>query len=46
MMLGAHFVIYLLFNAYVGMLDYAILTEVWAASLLGLGLSIIRQKVD
>jgi len=43
-MLGAHFVIYLLFNAYVDMLDFAILTEVWAVSLLGLGLSIIRQK--
>ena len=43
-MLGAHFIIYLLFNAYVDMLDFAILTEVWAVSLLGLGLSIIRQK--
>jgi hypothetical protein len=43
-MLGAHFVIYLIYNAYGGMLDFAILTEVWAVSFLGLGLSIIKQK--
>ena len=45
-MLGTHFVIYLLFHAYVGMLDFALLTEVWATSFLGLGLSILRQKID
>lgn len=44
-MLGTHFVIYLVYNAVGGMLDFAILTEVWAVSLLGLGLSIIRQKI-
>ena len=44
-MLGRHFVIYLVYNAVGGMLDFAILTEVWAVSLLGLGLSIIRHKI-
>jgi hypothetical protein len=43
-MLGTHFVIYLLYNAVGGMLDFAILTEVWAVSFLGLGLSIMRLK--
>ena len=44
-MLGAHFVIYLVYNAIAGMLNFAILTEVWAVSLLGLGLSSLRQKI-
>ena len=44
-MLGTHFVIYMVYNAIGGMLDFAILTEVWAVSLLGLGLSIIRHKI-
>jgi len=44
-MLGTHFVIYLVYNTVGGMLDFAILTEVWAVSLLGLGLSIIRHKI-
>jgi len=43
--LGTHFVIYLIYNAVGGMLDFAILTEVWGASFLGLGLSIIRHKI-
>ena len=44
-MLGIHFVIYLVYNAVGGMLDFAILTEVWAVSFLGLGLSILRHKI-
>ncbi len=43
-MLGTHFAIYLIYNAVGGMLDYAILTEVWALSLLGLGVSVLIQK--
>ena len=41
---GIHLVTYLIYNAFVGMLDFAILTEVWTVSLLGLGLSIMIQK--
>ena len=43
-MLGVHFVIYLLHSAYVGALDFALLNEIWTVSLLGLGLSILKQK--
>ena len=44
LMLGVHFVIYILYYAYVNQLDFALLVEIWAVSFLGLGLSILIRK--
>ena len=44
LMMGLHFVFYILYYAYVNQLDFALLVEIWAVSFLGLGLSILLNK--
>ncbi len=44
LMMGIHFVFYILYYAYVNQLDFALLVEIWAVSFLGLGLSILINK--
>lgn len=44
LMMGIHFVFYLIYYTYVNQLDFALLVEIWAVSFLGLGLSILLNK--
>jgi hypothetical protein len=43
-LLGLHFVGYVLFSTVTGALSYLLLTEIWPITLLGLGLSMLRGK--
>jgi hypothetical protein len=43
--LGLHFVIYILYSAYTNILSYVILVEIWPITLLGLGLSMLRNEI-
>ena len=45
-MVGLHFLIYILYSAYFNALNFAILNEVWTIPLLGLGLAILRLKIE
>ena len=43
-MVGLHYLIYLVYSYFGGMIDFVLLVEVWAIPLLGLGISIVRKK--
>jgi hypothetical protein len=43
-MVGLHYLIYLVYSYYGGMISYVMIVEVWAIPLLGLGISILRKK--
>jgi hypothetical protein len=44
-MLGLHFVIFIVYSAITSSLNYVWLTEIWPITLLGLGIGMIRGKV-
>ena len=43
-MIGLHYLIYLVYSYFGGMINFVLIVEIWAISLLGLGVSIIRKK--
>jgi len=43
-MVGLHYLIYLIYSYYGGMINFVMFVEVWAIPLLGLGISILRKK--
>jgi hypothetical protein len=43
-MVGLHYLIYLIYSYYGGMIDFVLLVEVWAIPLLGLGVAMLRKK--
>lgn len=43
-MIGLHFVIYVIFSYFVGMLEFLVISEIWAIPLLGLGLTMLKVK--
>jgi hypothetical protein len=43
-MVGLHYLIYLVYSYFGGMINFVMIVEVWAIPLLGLGVSIVRKK--
>jgi hypothetical protein len=43
-MVGLHYLIYLVYSYFGGMINFVLIIEVWAITLLGLGVSIVRKK--
>jgi hypothetical protein len=45
-MVGLHFAVFLIYSAFTNTLGYAILVEIWPVALLGVGFSMLREKMD
>lgn len=45
-MVGLHYLVYVVYSYFVGMLGFLVLTEIWAIPLLGLGLVMLKTKIN
>jgi hypothetical protein len=45
-MVGLHYLVYVLYSYFVGMLGFLVIAEIWAIPLLGLGLTMVKTKID
>jgi hypothetical protein len=45
-LVGLHYLFYVLYSYFVGMLGFLVITEIWTIPLLGLGLTMLKTKIN